>query len=205
MKILSLFDFTGLFSKPYHEAGYEVYQIDIKHGDNVLELGRTWVRRNGPWRGVLAAPPCDDFASSGARWWAEKDEKGVTAKSVKLIEHTLNVIEWAEPAWWALENPVGRIAKLCPRLKRFGPRYFHPCWYGGWLNPPGDHYTKKTGLYGRFRMPVPKHVDPVYITLANGMRGSWMWANLGGGSERTKELRSATPLGFAKAFFDSNR
>lgn len=34
----------------------------------------------------------------------------------------------------------------------------------------------------------------------NGKRGSWMWANLGGKSERTKELRSITPMGFSRAF-----
>lgn len=28
---------------------------------------------------------------------------------------------------------------------------------------------------------------------------------LGGKSERTKELRSMTPLGFAKAFFEANQ
>jgi hypothetical protein len=32
------------------------------------------------------------------------------------------------------------------------------------------------------------------------VRGSWMWANLGGKSERTKALRSKTPQGFARAF-----
>jgi hypothetical protein len=31
-----------------------------------------------------------------------------------------------------------------------------------------------------------------------------MWAKLGGNSEKTKELRSLTPAGFAQAFFEAN-
>ena len=106
--------------------------------------------------------------------------------------------------WWALENPVGRINSLMPEMEVVGPIYFNPCDYGGWLNPPGDHYTKKTGLWGKFIMPKPKPVEPEMITLSNGKRGSWMWAKLGGKSSRTKELRSATPMGFAKAFKEAN-
>jgi len=30
------------------------------------------------------------------------------------------------------------------------------------------------------------------------------WKNLGGKSERTKELRSVTPLGFSYAFYEAN-
>ncbi len=203
-KILSLFDYTGNFVKPYHEAGYTTLQIDIKHGDNVFDIDREWVRKNGPFHGILAAPPCDNFSVSGARWFAEKDADGRTAESVRLVNHTLDIIDWCKPRWWVLENPVGRIARLCPRLQRYGPWYFHPHNYGGWLNPPGDHYTKKSGLYGLFVRPVHRNVEPVMLTDSKGNRGSWMWLKLGGRSARTKELRSATPLGFAKAFFASN-
>ncbi len=202
--ILSLFDFTGFASRPYHDAGYKVIQVDLKHGDDVMDLTRAWVKMQGPIHGVMAAPPCDDFAVSGARWFKEKDADGRTERSIRLVSHTLDIIEWANPEWWYVENPVGRIARLCPRLKKWGPWYFHPHQFGGWLVPPGDHYTKKTGLYGNFNRPVPKNVEPVFFTNSKGQRGSWQWAHLGGKSERTKELRSATPMGFSKAFFQSN-
>lgn len=202
--IVSLFDFTGFWSQPYFEAGYMVIQIDLKHGDNIMHIDRKRVREWGPIQGVLAAPPCDDFAVSGARWWPEKDRDGRTNASLALLRHTMNIIDWCEPNWWALENPVGRINSLMPEMEVVGPIYFNPCDYGGWLNPPGDHYTKKTGLWGKFIMPKPKPVEPEMITLSNGKRGSWMWAKLGGKSSRTKELRSATPMGFAKAFKEAN-
>jgi len=208
-KILSLMDFTGNWVKPYHEAGYETIQIDIKHGDNVLDIDEDWVADNGPFHGILAAPPCDHFSVSGARWWAEKDRDGRTEEGVRLANHTIDIIEWCvrhgDVGFWAIENPVGRINKLVPRLKNWGPHYFHPHYYGGYLTPPGDHYTKKTGLWGHFTWPHLKGVEPVMLTDGAGNRGSWMWLRLGGKSERTKELRSATPMGFSRAFFSANQ
>ena len=36
--ILSLFDYSGAWPKPYLDAGYEVIQVDLKHGDDSWEL-----------------------------------------------------------------------------------------------------------------------------------------------------------------------
>jgi hypothetical protein len=195
--ILSLFDFSGEWSKPYREAGYKVIQIDKKTGHDVLAL-RTFMLP--VIHGVLAAPPCDHFSSSGARWWPEKDRDGRTAQAVRLVNHTLELIRDCRPKWWALENPVGRIGRffpLHPYMQK--PRLiFDPCDYG-------DPYTKRTCLWGAFNPELPKTpVEPVMYTTANGKRGSWYWKNLGGKSERTKTLRSQTPGGFARAFFEAN-
>lgn len=184
--ILSLFDYSGNWSKPYREAGYKVIQIDIKLGLDIYNFEPT-----GDIHGILAAPPCTDFAVSGARWFHEKDRDGRTAQSIRLIKHALNIIETCRPKWWALENPVGRLNRLIPVLREFGPRYFQPWWYG-------DTYSKKTGLWGVFTLPEPTSVvEPV--------EGSKMWKLYGGKSERTKELRSVTPLKFAYAFFNANK
>ncbi len=43
-------------------------------------------------------------------------------------------------------------------------------------------------------------VQPHVVTTPSGKSGSWLWAKLGGKTERTKELRSVTPQGFALAF-----
>ena len=183
--ILSLFDYSGNWPKYYREAGYDVYSLDIKNGFDILELSREDLPEYA--YGVLAAPPCTDFASSGAQYWRAKDVDGRTAASLALIDKTLEIIEWVQPHFWALENPVGRLQKLRPQLGK--PWYFNPCDYG-------DPYTKKTGLWGDFNKDLPKNPvapDP----------NSWIM-KLGGKSERTKELRSMTPLGFAKAFFEAN-
>lgn len=183
--ILSLFDYSGNWPKFYKEAGYDVYQIDIKHGINILELSLEDIPQ--PVHGILAAPPCTDFSGSGAQYWKAKDADGRTAASLALVDKTIEIIESTSPIWWALENPVGRLSKLRPVLGN--PWYFQPHWYG-------DPYTKKTGLWGKFNKDLPRNdvqPDP----------NSWIM-KLGGKSERTKELRSMTPLGFAKSFFLAN-
>lgn len=48
--ILSLFDYTGNWSRPYRENGYEVIQVDIQHGTDILtwnykEIERESLRR----------------------------------------------------------------------------------------------------------------------------------------------------------------
>ena len=150
--------------------------------------------------GILMAPPCTDFAISGARWFKAKDGDGRTAESVRIVRDCLHIRNILAPDWWVLENPVGRVARLVPELGK--PKmYFHPWEYAGLADDPdSEAYTKKTALWGDFNTdlrPVPR--DPVMYE-RGGKRGSWMWANLGGKSERTKELRSMTPTGFAWEF-----
>jgi hypothetical protein len=161
--------------------------------------------------GALFAPPCTDFTSSGARWWPRKDASGETAASVKIVEECLALKDACRRTlrWWALEQPVGRMRKLVPLVG--DPKLtFDPCDYAGFADDPdSEAYTKKTQLYGSFNANLPKaHREPVMYERvgADGKvkRGSWLWANLGGNSERTKEKRSATPLGFSRAFATVN-
>ena len=140
--ILSLFDYTGIWSDPYRNNGYDIIQIDIKYGDNIYLLE---IDKLPKIHGILAAPPCTDFAVSGARWFKGKDEDGRTFRSVSLMYYTLGVIHFLKSrdniSWWVLENPVGRLNSLIPQFKKFGPRYFQPYEFG-------DPYTKKNGTMG---------------------------------------------------------
>jgi hypothetical protein len=194
--VLSLFDFSGNWSRPYRESGANVVQIDKKLGTDVLELSATWIMENvmndfGTVDGILAAPPCTDFAVSGSQYWKAKDKDGRTEKSLELVRQVLRTVEFCKPDWWALENPVGRLHKLLPELGE--PWYWQPNWYG-------DPWTKKTALYGNFNRRLPRNdVEPERVC----KQGSWV-QRLGGKSERTKELRSITPMGFSYAFFEAN-
>lgn len=188
--ILSLCDHSGAWSKPYEEAGYTVIRVDLQDGQDVRLLPWTEER---VW-GILAAPPCDHFALSGARWWEGKGEQAIL-DGLAVVDACLRAIAIYRPEWWALENPVGRLRRwLGPPVWSFDPCDF------------GDEYTKKTLLWGNFTPPKPLWaggnlaVDPVRVCA----QGSWV-QKLGGKSERTKQLRSVTPSGFAQAFFESNR
>ena len=193
--ILSLCDHSERWPSFYKEAGYEVITIDIKRGDDV----RLIYHMGKPVYGILAAPPCTAFAGSGAQYWSSKDADGQTLEGLAVVDACLRAVAIYNPVFWALENPVGRLRRWLgpPRL------IFNPCDYGGW-GDERDAYTKKTCLWGRFNSPVKRPIEPVMYE-RGGKKGSWMWATLGGKSERTKELRSMTPLGFARAFYEANK
>lgn len=195
--VLSMFDLTGSWSKPWEEAGYQVYRFDIQDDPVVGDVNNFSTEFFSDWFGdfdgqdiyaILAACPCTDFAVSGARHFAAKDKDGRTVASVKLVHQTLAAIEYFKPAVWAIENPVGRIEKLGglpPWRLSFDPNHL------------GDPYTKKTLLWGRFNGDLP--IAPVEPT-----EGSKMHSKYGGKSLATKNARSATPEGFAYGFFAAN-
>jgi site-specific DNA-cytosine methylase len=178
LAILSLCDYTGSWSQPYRDAGYDVIQIDIKHGRDV----RLFEALSYPVRGILAAPPCTHFASSGARWWEDKGEAAVL-DGLAVIDACMRIILIHKPQWWVLENPVGRLNRWLgePRMS------FNPSDYG-------DPYTKKTLLWGDFREPQMRKVI--------ASEGSKM--HLLPPSPERAALRSVTPTGFARAFFEAN-
>lgn len=214
--IVSLCDYSGRWPSEYIKQGYTVAQFDLKHGDDVLNERRTIEGINAACRaaaaasgkyswdcefvGVLAAPVCTDFSVSGAQYWPAKDADGTTAKSLALVDAVMDIIDALQPEWWALENPVGRLKSLRPALPFVG--WFQPHNYAQLDPVPGDsQYTKKTGLWGTLKMPeqVTHNLAPIKACA----QGSWL-QKLGGKSERTKELRSMTPLGFSRAFALAN-
>jgi hypothetical protein len=213
--IISLYDYTGEWAKPYIKNGYPVMLWDKKIEGDILEhlsLLLIEIETSGlqPY-GFLFAPPCDDFAVSGARWFALKDSAPVFENDVwngmeyskALVLLCLHLTDLFPNAFWALENPVGRIETLIPELKPFRKLLFNPCDFG-------DAYTKKTILWGRFNHHLKKNpVQPKFIEYkkkdGSVTRFAPQFGKTGGKSERTKSIRSKTPAGFAKAFFEANK
>ncbi len=195
--VLSFFDYTGSWSKPWEEAGYQVWRFDIQTDPEVGDINNFSTDFFNDWFGgfdgndvyaILAACPCTDFASSGARHFAAKDADGRTIKSIRLVRKSLAAIEYFKPAVWALENPVGRIEKLGglpPWRLSFDPNHL------------GEDYTKKTLIWGRFNADLP--IAPTEPT-----EGSKMHRKYGGKSIATKNARSETPEGFSYGFFQAN-
>jgi hypothetical protein len=188
--ILSLCDFTGNWPRPYAEAGYEVRTVDVLHGTDV----RLMPRPDVPVHGILAAPPCTVFAAVGYRWPRTPEE---IAAGLAVVDACLRLVAVCKPAWWALENPVGR-------LKRYlGPPAFsfQPCDFG-------DPWTKRTWLWGHFTPPAPLFTSPREVKPSQGSRShrlSGTGKNLASHvRERNRIARAATPPGFARAFFEAN-
>ena len=59
--ILSLFDLTGNWSRPYKENGYKVIQIDLQLGTNIMIWDYKKIPKEQVY-GILSACPCTDFA-----------------------------------------------------------------------------------------------------------------------------------------------
>ena len=177
--ILDLCGGTGAWSDPYRQNGYDVRLITLPDHDV-----RTWEPPSSVY-GILAAPPCTDFAGSGARWWPQKDGNSALfqVNGLDVVLACLSIINRCNPVFWALENPVGRLVKYLgkPRL------YFDPCDFG-------DPYTKRTCLWGIFNIPQR---TPVLIAGKNPIHF------MPPGPDR-QMLRSITPPGFARAFYEVN-
>lgn len=204
--ILDLCGGTGAWSRPYAGAGYDVRLVTLPDQDV-----RTYEPPERVW-GVLAAPPCTEFARCGARWWKTKPPH-LLKEAVDVVNACLRIIEAAKPMWWALENPVGRLEKFAPFLGavkfRFQPWEF------------GDPWTKQTWLWGEFSPPVKladaakpqmisvpghrsaQHKRNIHLErslMDVAVKADWIHKL---GPDRAR-LRSITPPGFARTFFEAN-
>lgn len=196
--IISLFDYTGNWSKPYKENGFEVIQVDIQHGIDILTWNYKTIPKNKVY-GILAAVPCTDFAISGAKHFAKKDADGTTEQSIKLVNKTLEIINYFNPFFWVIENPMSRIHKCCPEIGEIKFK-FNPCDFAGYLRKEeqdNERYNKATWLWGNFKEPIKKHMPPI-------SKDCPLWRKYGGKSIKTKNARSATPKGFAIGFYLAN-
>lgn len=187
--ILALCELSGNGSRFYREAGYDVRQFDIQKDPTHDVCLLPYIEE--PVHGILAWPPCTEFAGSGARWWATKDPR-LLKDALAIVDACLRAVLIYKPAWWALENPVGRL----PRF--IGPyrMTFNPFEYGGWIEggEETDAYSKRTCMWGNFVIPEKRPVP--------NTQGSKMHLIPPGPNQKNE--RSVTPLGFSRAFFTSN-
>lgn len=190
--VLSLCDYTGNMVRPWLDAGYECWIVDLQHPAGELRDGRLvrvgadvrdWFPPRLEYAIAFAFPPCTHMAVSGARWFRRKGLRALS-ESIDIFGACVRICEWTG-APWMVENPVSVIASHYRK-----PDFtFDPCDYG-------DPWTKKTCLWtgGGFNMPAKRRVEP--------MRGNWT-LQFSPSPERANK-RSETPMGFAKAVFRAN-
>jgi hypothetical protein len=204
--VISLCDFSGIMVKDWAENGYICYCVDIQNGirKNLIEeyngggkIIYTWgdIRSwtppiDSPIKIIFAFPPCTDLTVAGARDFETK--RGYRLSDALELFDACRLIGEYSRSPYMIENPIGRL-----NSHRSKPDYiFDPCDYGGYLDPICDQYTKKTCLWtgGGFKIPDKKRVDPIEGSKMHKMPPS----------EERANLRSETPMGFARAVFESN-
>lgn len=197
--VLSLCDHSGIMVQPWAEAGYPCIIVDLLHpgGEqtegNITRIGADllkWMPPMTDYAAVFSFPMCKNLAVSGARWFKDKGLRGLI-DGLLLVERCREISEWSG-AVWMLENPVSTISTYW-RKPDFS---FDPCEFGGYLEPAGDAYTKRTCLWtgNGFVMPERRPVEPTQGSLMHRMAPS---------ADRDQK-RSVTPAGFARAVFEAN-
>ena len=205
-----------------HEGERTEGNITFVYADLYDRETLLWIlaRHNNKVCFMSAFPPCTDLASSGAKWWKKKAEANPDFQTEAA--HNVSRCEdlgYALSCPFYIENPIGALS----RLWRKPDSKFDPCDFGGYLPeddehptypdviPARDAYRKRTCLWtgGRFKMPTSVPVDPETVAYKRrdpkkGEKFSPVAAKTGGKSLRTKNIRSATPRGFAKAVFLAN-
>lgn len=201
--IIDLCGGTGRWSDPYAAAGYDRRIVTLPDQDV-----RLYIPPPGVY-GILAAPPCTKFAISGNRWKRSDNEM---MEALALVDACLRIIvrcqnienNGCKLQFWALENPVGKLMHYLGKW-----RYtFQPYEYG-------DPWTKRTCIWGDHNEPVRFPVKPtgqwtgrcdmpgIVDHFKDYLPADWV-AKLPPSKDRAT-LRSMTPPGFAKAFFNANR
>ena len=221
MIVWSMYDGSGIMVLPWAEAGNQCYCFNSDSGDHgkytvrmehpLITYVDLWIdgdfiaecRKLGiPEPHILFAfPPCTDMSSA--------HNKGDDEFLIEAALNRARYVEWVAESLnipWMVENPVGRLSTLW----RKPDYYFDPYEYGGYLlpceetfhprMPAQDAYTKKTCIWAGGGFIIPEDKRPV-----DHIGCFWGWKSLGGNSTKTKQLRSLTPRGFARAVFQANR
>jgi hypothetical protein len=190
--MLSCFDKSGIMAKPWAEAGYLCYCVDLQHPKgqtkegNIIKVGadmHTWIPPRGKIMFAAFFPPCTHLAVSGAKWFKEKGLH-LLCDAIALFARCIDITDTLDCPWM-IENPVSTISSYWRK-----PDYmFHPWHYG-------DPYTKKTCLWAGNGFVMPEAI-PVFPTEGSKMH------RLPPSRDRSDQ-RSLTPAGFAQAVFNAH-
>ena len=204
-----LCDLTGNMARPWAEAGYECWCIDIQHsirrdrtvrvGDGAIHFVWGDARSYCPPREAVdglrfmaAFPPCPHLTCTAARDFKKKGG-WMLADAVQIFDSCMTVCTFSGVPFM-VENPA--VSRL--NTHRRGPDFtFHPWEYAGYLQDQEEENTSKsTGLWvgGGFVMPPKKPAPEPH------RQDCWMAPP---SDDRANE-RSATPMGFARAAFTAN-
>jgi hypothetical protein len=180
MKVLVACEFSGVVRQAFRDKGHDAWSCDMipaKDKSPYHILGNAASIADSRWDMMIAHPPCTHLATSGARWFREKQKEQLQALDFvrKLMDAPIPKI--------CIENPVGIIGSaIRPADQVIQPWQF------------GDSYQKATCLWlkGLGLLWPTKIVDTGEIVVHGGKKiPKWISNN-----ERNKSITFA---GIARA------
>lgn len=223
-----LYDRTGIMAKPWLDAGYECWLFDGQHQSGIHRDGN--LVKVGVWfdpgkiiehaKMILSAvksacfvfgfPECTDLTVAGAKHFKKKfSENPLFQEYAIALCDLVRVVGNLFSCPYGFENPKWNV--LSTKYRKFDFS-FDPCDFGGYLPiddahplypevyPGRDAYNKGTAIWigNGFKIPRTKRIEPEF-------KENPGWKKCGGKSLKTKNIRSATPRGFARATFEANK
>lgn len=187
MKVLIACECSGIVRDAFLRRGHDAVSCDLLPTDNpgphhqgdvlgILHYG---------WDLMIAHPPCDHLAVSGARWFAQKRADGRQQAGIDFFMR----LATAKIPRIAIENPVGIMSTEW----RKPDQIIQPFWFG-------DEARKTTCLWLKNLPPLTptNMVGEGEIHTTKSGRRLPKWYNLPPSADRGK-LRSQTFPGFAEA------
>ena len=183
MKVLELFAGSRSFSKVAEEMGMETFTCDFKPFDKIdyvvdildFDTNKVTFKPDVIW----ASPPCTYFsvASIGHHWNKDHTPKTEQAKlGVKIVQKTLDIINFLKPDYFFIENPRGKLRKLdvVKDILRATVTY---CQYGDNRMKPTDIWTNNTNWKPRKicknGMPCHESAPRGSQTGTQGLKGNY--------------------------------
>jgi hypothetical protein len=160
-------EYSATVRDAFRARGFDAWSCDLlpTEGDpqwhwtaDVLEL--LWAKEfwNQPWDLLIAHPPCNHLAASGAQYWPAKREDG---RQQAAIDFFLRLMKAPVPHV-AVENPVGIMGTVF----RKADQIIQPWQFG-------DPFNKKTCLWLRNlpKLAPTSVVEPTHNWGTNSYRG----------------------------------
>ncbi len=152
MNVLELFSGTGSVGKCCKELGWDVVSVDLilpaTHKIDIMKFDYKQYPKNH-FAIVWASPPCTEYSKLQDCWIGRKRKGELYTKEIqelnmieadKLVLKALEIIEYFNPEYWFMENPLGRM-KDRKIMKDIFYHIVDYCMYSDW------GYRKRTCIW----------------------------------------------------------
>jgi hypothetical protein len=205
MIIYDFFAGTGSATKAFEDAGHTVIKVELDlyfeaNERDILSLtAEGLMSKYGRPDFIWASPPCTTFSVASCRLYWQATPQGAKPKhpkvfeALKLVQHTINLIQELNPAkGWLMENPRGMLRKQ-DVVKGLNRRTLTYCQYGDFRMKPTDIWGNVDNWISR---PMCKPGDKCHQQASRGSVS-------GTQGIRSPRLRSMIPYELGKEILNA--